>query len=92
MDRSLVGYSAVTKRYNVHVLLRVFAKDHSDARNLSLLENYYHLYAKHYLAIFTKQVKIADSHGNVSSLYTTLVLDDHNFWQLLEILSTNLTS
>ena len=40
VDRSLVEYSAVTKRYNVHALLRVFAKDHSDARNLSLLENY----------------------------------------------------
>ena len=76
---------------SVTICMRVFANNHSDARNLSLLENY-HLYANHYIAVLTEQVKSAESCGNVSSLYTTLVLDYHNFLQLFEILSTNLTS
>lgn len=91
VHRSLVEYSVVTKRYNVHALLRAFARNHSDVRSLSL-EDYYQLYANHYINVLTGQVKRAKSSGNVSNLYTILVVDYHNFLQLLHILSTNLTS
>ena len=91
VHRSLVEYSVVTKRYTVHALLRAFARNHSDARSLSL-EDYYQLYAKHYIDVLTEQVKRAKSSGHVSSLYTTLFNDYHNFLQLFHILSANLAS
>ena len=85
-------YSAVSERYSVHALLRAFARDHSDARNLSLLENYYQLYASHYITVLSEQVRRAKATGNVSNLYTSLVVDYHNFLQVLQLLSANLTS
>ena len=90
VDRSLVEYSAVTKRYNVHALLCAFARN-ADVRSLSL-EDYYQLYAKHYMDVLTEQVKRSKSSGNISSLYTTLVIDYHNFLHLFNILSANLAS
>ena len=90
VHRSLVEYNGVTKRYNVHALLRVFARDHSDARNLSL-ENYYKLYTNHYIAILTEKVRRTKASGDVHNLYTTLIVEYHNFLQMLQLLSTNLT-
>ena len=87
VHRSLVEYSAVTQRYTVHALLRAFARD-MKAREY-ILVNFYQLYAKYYLDVLTKQVTAAKSIGNFSSLYTTLVVDYHNFLQLLNILSNN---
>ena len=88
--RSLVEYNRHTKRYNVHALLRVFARDHSDARNLSL-ENYYKLYTNHYIAILTEKVRRTKASGDVDNLYTTLDVEHPNFLQVLQLLSTNLT-
>ena len=91
VDRSLVEYSAVSERYSVHALLRAFARDHSDARNSSF-DNYYQLYASHYITALSEQVRRAKATGNVSNLYTSLVVDYHNFLQVLQLLSANLTS
>ena len=87
VDRSLVEYSAVSMRYSVHTLLSAFARD-SIAINVSL-ENFSILYASHYIVVLSEQMKRAKSSGNISSAYTTLVIDYHNFLQLLHILSSN---
>ena len=81
----------VSERYSVHALLHVFARDHSDARNSSF-ENYYQLYASHYVTVLSEKVSRAKATGNVSILYTSLVVDYHNFLHVLQLLSTNLTS
>ena len=87
VDRSLVEYSVVTKRYNVHALLCAFSRGIEVRRRL--LMDYHNVYANHYIAVLRKA---KSSGGNVSNLYTTLVVDYHNILQLLHILSTNLSS
>ena len=88
VDRSLVEYNGVTKRYNMHALLRAFANDHSGEKNVSL-DSYYQLYANHYITVLTEKVRRTKTSGNVNNLYTILVVDYHNFLELFHILSAD---
>ena len=83
VDRSLVEYSYLAKRYTMHSLLRAFAKGCVSTNYPK--RSYYWLFAKHYMHLLSNYVAEARAGGNVSVVYTTIAQDYHNILHVLQL-------
>ena len=83
VDRSLVEYNYLAKRYTMHSLLRAFAKGCVSTNYPT--HRYYWLFAKHYMHLLSNYVTEARAGGNVSVVYTTIAQDYHNILHVLQL-------
>lgn len=83
VDRSLMEYNYLAKRYTMHSLLRAFAKASASPKYRK--RRYYWLFAKHYMDLLRNCVNEARLGGNVSVVYTTIAEDYHNFLHVLQL-------
>ena len=83
VDRSLLEYNYIAKRYTMHSLLRVFGKDSMPKRREK--RRYFWLYAKHYMDLLSNCIIEARAGDNVSAVYTIIEEDHHNFLHVLQL-------
>ena len=90
VDRSLVEYSSVEKRYAMHTLLRTFVA--SSVAERPPKRKYYRLFSSHYIRLLSTLITKARTDGHVDHLYTTITADYHNFVHVLHVyLNASLT-
>ena len=83
VDRSLVEYSYLAKRYTMHSLLRAFAKGCVSTKYRK--RKFYGLFAKHYMDLLSNCIIDARIGGNVRVVYTTTAEDYHNILHVLQL-------
>ena len=83
VDRSLLEYSYLAKRYIMHSLLRAFAKDSASQKYRK--RRYFLIFVKHYMDRLSNCIIEARTGGNVSIVYTTIAEDYHNFLHVLQL-------
>ena len=83
VDRSLVEYSSVEKRYAMHTLLRMFVANTVVEQPPKRM--YFRLFCSHYIRLLSTCIAKARTDGHVDHLYTTITADYHNFVHVLHI-------
>ena len=83
VDRSLVEYNYLAKRYTMHSLLRAFAKGCVSTKYRK--RKFYWLFAKHYMDLLSNYITDAKTGGNVSVVYTTTAEEHRNILHVLQL-------